>query len=127
MIAFLIAWIIRGNLIASAFGTFVGNPVTFPFIWISTYDIGVWVLGREPQTQLEPMDLSLDLLANEALSAVLPILKPMTIGSLPLGVLAGAICYVPVRSAVETYQSRRRALLAERARRRQEGSDHVET
>ncbi|MEQ8949382.1 DUF2062 domain-containing protein, partial [Parvibaculum sp.] len=33
LVAMLIAWVIRGNLIASALGTFIGNPITFPVIW----------------------------------------------------------------------------------------------
>ena len=36
LFAALFAWAIRGNLLASALGTFVGNPLTFPFIWAAT-------------------------------------------------------------------------------------------
>lgn len=38
--AALVAWCVRGNLIASALGTAVGNPFTFPFIWAAT--LGTW-------------------------------------------------------------------------------------
>ena len=40
-----LAWIIRGNVVASAFGTIVGNPWTFPVIWILTYELGSIILG----------------------------------------------------------------------------------
>ena len=51
-IGFAIAWVLRGNLIASAFGTFVGNPLTFPIIWLATYDLGYWLLqGSEAPSE----------------------------------------------------------------------------
>ncbi|MEL7229045.1 MAG: DUF2062 domain-containing protein, partial [Pseudomonadota bacterium] len=46
-LAALLAWLIRGNLIASALGTFVGNPLTFPLIWAATYKVGHFVLQTD--------------------------------------------------------------------------------
>ena len=37
----LFAWLIRGNLVASWIGTLVGNPWTFPFIWVGIYRLGL--------------------------------------------------------------------------------------
>ena len=31
LLAAVLAWMVRGNLLAPALGTFVGNPLTFPF------------------------------------------------------------------------------------------------
>jgi uncharacterized protein (DUF2062 family) len=45
----LIAFMIRGNVIASAVGTAIGNPWTFPIIWLWIYQLGVWILGEETQ------------------------------------------------------------------------------
>ena len=39
------AYLIRGSIIASAIGTVVGNPLTFPFIWALTYETGAILLG----------------------------------------------------------------------------------
>jgi uncharacterized protein (DUF2062 family) len=39
VIAVVIAWLLRGNLIAGAVGTFIGNPLSFPFIWAGTYEV----------------------------------------------------------------------------------------
>src|SRR5262245_7456667 len=47
LITFLIAWPLRGNLIAAALATNVGNPLTFPFIWAATYQLGHIILRRE--------------------------------------------------------------------------------
>lgn len=106
MIAFAVAWICRGNLIASAFGTFVGNPLTFPFIWIATYDLGYWVLqGSEAPD--EP-SLSINMFSGQALEAILPVLVPMIIGGVPLGLVCAGIVYYLTRSTVEAYQTQKR-------------------
>ena len=47
VITFALAWLVRGNMIAGAIGTGLGNPATFPFIWAGTYEIGQLMLrGR---------------------------------------------------------------------------------
>ena len=40
LLAILISWIIGGSMAAAIIGTLFGNPWTFPFIWILTYEIG---------------------------------------------------------------------------------------
>ncbi len=43
--AALIAWIIRGNIVAALLGTFVGNPLTTPFIAALSVGLGRAILG----------------------------------------------------------------------------------
>lgn len=113
MIGFAVAWLLRGNLIASAFGTFVGNPLTFPFIWLATYDLGYWLLqGSEAP---EGPEMSMDMFSGQALDSILPVLVPMTVGGIPLGLACGAIIYYLTRSTVEAYQSQKREKLAAKA------------
>ena len=44
IIAPLVAWAIRGNIVAALLGTFVGNPLTFPFIAVLSVSLGRWML-----------------------------------------------------------------------------------
>ncbi|WP_149588580.1 DUF2062 domain-containing protein [Tabrizicola flagellatus] len=44
-LAVFLAWIIRGNIIASLIGTAAGNPLTFPFIAMLSIDLGQTILG----------------------------------------------------------------------------------
>ena len=115
MIGFALAWIFRGNLIAAAFGTFFGNPFTFPLIWISSYDLGVWILGRVGPAAVPPVDISLNFFLDQGLDVIWPIIEPMVVGGVPLGLVFALGSYLPVRSAVEAYQKRRRVRLTERA------------
>ncbi len=41
----IVAYAIKGNLLASLIGTFVGNPWTFPLMWYASYALGVWLFG----------------------------------------------------------------------------------
>lgn len=115
VIGFALAWVCRGNLIAAAFGTFFGNPLTFPLIWISSYDLGVWILGGMDTAVMRPADMSLDFFLGQGVDVIWPIIKPMVVGGAPLGLFFALSSYLPVRGAVEAYQKRRRARLAARA------------
>ena len=44
-LAAIVAWVIGGNILTSAIGTVVGNPLTFPFIWFATHNVGSVMLG----------------------------------------------------------------------------------
>ena len=39
------ALLVRGNYLAAVVGTLVGNPWTFPFIWLVSYQLGHALLG----------------------------------------------------------------------------------
>ncbi|MDZ4096804.1 MAG: DUF2062 domain-containing protein [Paracoccaceae bacterium] len=43
--AALIAILLRGNILAALMATFVGNPITFPIIAVSSVELGHWILG----------------------------------------------------------------------------------
>ena len=45
IIAALLAWPLRGNILAAALGTLVGNPITFPIMWGTSYQIGLILLA----------------------------------------------------------------------------------
>jgi uncharacterized protein (DUF2062 family) len=108
IITFMIAWALRANMIAGALGTFVGNPLTFPLIWASTYELGHFILDGDDN---EPSAGFPDLVLPQPLEQILPLLKPMLIGAIPLGLTLGAIVYLIVYNAVSAYQQERRERL----------------
>lgn len=109
VIAALLAWALGGNILASAFGTIVGNPITFPFIVPAIYETGKFVLGQGGEMQ--EFDLWDAILAWD-FAAIWPTWKPMMVGGFIIGPIVGVIFYFLVRSAVEAYQARRRARFA---------------
>jgi uncharacterized protein (DUF2062 family) len=119
MLAAIIAWLLRGNLLASAIGTVVGNPLTFPFIWAATLQAGRFILldRHDPRDELRVGTMLRHLDFADLWG---PIIKPMTIGAIPLGLAAALVFYVVTRWAVIVFRDQRRRRLAERARRRAE-------
>lgn len=117
-IAALLAWCLGGNLVASAIGTAVGNPLTFPLIWGATYETGRLILLGGEQAQLAPVHIGRMLRHLEFSQLWQPLIKPMTVGSLPLGLLFAVAFYVLTRWGLVAFREQRRRRLAERARRR---------
>lgn len=111
-ISFLVAFLIGGNILAAAFGTAVGNPLTFPAIWISSYNVGSLVLGAGP-SGLSPHEIGFSL-TRQPLHAIVPLLRTMLIGGIPLGLIFGIIAYATIWWAVISYQRGRRQRLADR-------------
>ncbi len=101
----LVAWIIGGSIVAAVLGTFVGNPITYPIFWVATYELGSLMLGRGAAKP--HIDLSRDFFQTDQLW---PIVQPMSLGALPIGLALAALSYVLVRPAVNAYQHRRRSL-----------------
>ena len=124
LISFVIAFFVGGNMIAAALGTMIGNPISFPLIWVSTYNVGSLILGQEPR-DFDAAALSRGVLQN-SMETLLPILKPMLIGCLPIGGLIGLVFYFVVRAAVSTYQNGRKERLKERAQLREGGGEGVQ-
>lgn len=131
IIAFIVAYIIAGNMIAAATGTFLGNPVTFPFIWAATYSTGNLILkgetnGQKPEDALQGLremsmwDTGLHGIVDIATSIWEPVLKPMSVGAIPLGITAALFAYVITRWSAVAFQLSRRKMLAEKARKLKE-------
>jgi uncharacterized protein (DUF2062 family) len=112
IISFIVAFLIGGNMLAAAFGTAVGNPLTFPLIWLSTYKVGNFMLGFEHADM--PAEAISANLVGSSMSSILPLLQSMTIGGLPLGLAFGAVAYALVWWGVRAYQRARRVRLASR-------------
>lgn len=128
LLAFTIAWAVRGNLVASAFGTAVGNPLTFPLIFTATYETGHYIRGLFRPVTPPAGDAAAHGQAvieqgffSGGFDALWPVVATMCIGAIPLGVVAFAIFYFLMRSLVSALQHARRSRRAHRqaARRAQ--------
>ena len=119
LIAALIAWTFGGNIIASAVGTWAGNPISFPFIWLATFNIGHLMLGTEDKAGDLP-ELSFGLFIDAPISALFPVILPMAVGGLVVGTVMSVATYYPSLWAVRFYQKRRR----DKLQRAQAGIDN---
>ena len=102
----LIVYFIGGNFLAAVAGTWVGNPFTFPFIWIATYSSGSLIMGGNGRLSELPT-LSFGLIIDKPLELFQPVILPMLVGSLPVGLALGVATYYPSLWAIKIYQKRR--------------------
>jgi uncharacterized protein (DUF2062 family) len=121
MIAATIAWVGRANISAALLGTWAGNPVTWPMMWVASYLIGVTLLGEAGAMTADELQRALSRLgtftpdraslmaAFDGAKAVLwPILKPLFVGGLVLGLISGSALYFIGRRAAEAFRTRSR-------------------
>lgn len=119
--AAVIAWIMRGNILAALFGTFFGNPITLPLIATVSVEFGVWLLGYPP-VPLHKVISSFSLASVELWSNVTAIFTsatadwarlgeffryvflPYLVGGVVPGIIAGIICYYISYWLVMSYQ-----------------------
>lgn len=108
-----LAWLLSGNMVAAAIGTAVGNPITFPAIWLASYRTGSFLLGRGASREGAAENFSNVFLHGDGpfhhilIRMWEPLVLPMLVGGIPLGLAAGAALYFLTRPAVETFQAGR--------------------
>ena len=51
-VAALLAWAVRGNVLAAVLGTLLSNPITTPIIALVSLNLGYWMLGSPENVSL---------------------------------------------------------------------------
>ena len=130
-----IAWVIGGNILAALLATFVGNPITFPFIAYAATWLGREIMGNHgvlsPKMIFgEFADATAQLWQN--LRAVFgpgeahwdqlgsfyhDIFLPYLVGGVILGTIAGVIAHYMTVPVIRAYHRRRARKLAARIER----------
>ncbi|MBC6497679.1 MAG: DUF2062 domain-containing protein [Alphaproteobacteria bacterium GM7ARS4] len=114
-LAFIVAWSVKGNIAASMIGTLIGNPATFPLIWLACYTLGSLILGLFSVS----VDLSFfnALFSQESLWRSVTsffsrdgfwyhIFLPMMLGSIPLSITSWCVSYYTVRHGIDLFRTR---------------------
>ena len=117
LLAIILAFLLRASIPAAIVGTFLGNPLSWPFIWVSTYVMGLQIVGFEGAFDPSAVQRNILLLWGalldrspqlfDATAALLwPLLWPMLAGSIPIGLLTAAIVYYISRNVVRGWRVR---------------------
>ncbi len=138
LIAGLLSYLLRANVLASLIGTFIGNPITFPIITVFNLKLGEWILGSDEYSSVDGGKIFegfLDFIfliyksfftegsigensvprMNEFLNGVF---IPYSLGGVILGIFIAFISYFLLRPLVSTYQKKRDALKAKRFKKK---------
>jgi len=112
ILALALAWLLAGNMVAAAIGTAIGNPLTLPFMWGATYEVGHTILHRGEPAAIQPASIG-SLIDEVGVTALWkPLLEPMIVGAVPLGLLFAGAAYGATRWGVGAFHARRHARLA---------------
>jgi len=128
LVAFLVARLMRGNVLAALMATFFGNPLTYLPIVFFAMKTGHFMLGTEFDEDTHRSilgkfkDASEDLTNNffslfsdtqadwQGLSVFYDeVFLPYMIGGLICGTIAGTVCYYLSVPVIRVYKKRRRA------------------
>lgn len=107
-------WLMRGSFIAMAVGTLVGNPWTFPAIWLVSYKIGKFMMGEYLPQNAAALPAEHVTLSN-MLEKPFELLLPMTIGSIPLALLGWLLSFYLVFRAVSRAKRARAARIQKKS------------
>ena len=138
LIAGLLSYVLRANVLASLIGTFIGNPITFPIITVFNLKLGEWILGSNEYSSgdggkifegfLDFIFLIYKSLYTEGLIGensvprmnefLYGVFIPYSLGGLILGISIAIISYFLLRPLVSTYQKKRDSLKARRLKKK---------
>ena len=130
VVAAILAWIMRGNVMAALLGTFFGNPLTYVPIALVSLNLGHWMLGTEFRGEVDENVFAKFAGAGEDLfwnawyalsghpvdwtaTRVFwhDVFWPWTVGGFVPGIFAGLACYTIAMPLITAYQRRRRGTL----------------
>jgi len=143
ILAAALAMLFRGNVLASAIGTFFGNPWTFILIWLADYEVGLGIirslnygadlrvlsieeLGEIMGNALKFMSFSGAISWAEMSRDLEQVFMPLLIGGTVLGAVAGLISFLITLWVVKGWRLHRaRRLEKALARAALARKDHV--
>lgn len=123
--AIALAWVMGGNIFAALLATFVGNPLTTPFIAVLSVSLGRWLLGVEgdigPQEIVAEIAAATGEVGHNVLTAFTreaadwthleaffaDIFLPYLVGGIIPGLIAATLGHYLTLPVVRAYQKRR--------------------
>lgn len=109
-IAVFFAAMLKWSKISAAFGVWITNPITAPFIYGLTYIVGAKLLGLKTIMTL-PDDITWSIV-KEMLKNAPVIFGALTLGGIIIGIPLAVLSYYLSYAAVNTYQQRIKAKVA---------------
>ena len=124
ILAGALAMLFRGNVLASAIGTFFGNPWTFILIWLADYEVGLGVIhafGFGADLQVLSIDELVAIMGNvirflsftgniswaDLSRDIEQVFMPLLIGGMVLGAIAWVASFLMTLWAVKGWRRHR--------------------
>ncbi|MGQ0564054.1 MAG: DUF2062 domain-containing protein [Gemmobacter sp.] len=132
----LLAWTMRGNILAALLCTFLSNPITTPFIALGSLELGHWMLGIDRPLSAVYIFSAFGNAGQELWNNFVAIFTdaptewgrlgefwhtiyfPYLVGSILPGIVVSLIAYYVTIPLVHAYQKLRKAKLTDRLEKR---------
>lgn len=118
ILGFVLAYLLRGNMIAAAIGTAWGNPITFPFLFSAAYQLGSFLTGflwPAAEVTEESTEIISQGVFGGSLETILPTIATMCVGATPISLVIFGSFYWITFTLVSRFQARRSERLLRRA------------
>ena len=105
VIAIFFSWLVNANYLSSVAGTFIGTPITYPFMWISSILVGNIFFSVD--------NLNKDLFENFSFYSwdffllIKPFIWSFVIGSTVLGLISSFLSHFLLKRLVILYRRRK--------------------
>lgn len=131
-VAGILAWVMRGNVLAALLSTFFGNPLTYVPIGIVSLNTGYWLLGIDREARGHGIGYAFKEAGRDLWDNMIAIFTPdkadwtdlglfydevffpYMIGGILPGILAGLVCYYISVPLIRAYQNRRKGLIKQK-------------
>lgn len=114
VMACCIVYLVRGNYLAAVIGTIIGNPWTFPLFFALTGAIGTAIIGGDIVAEIPVWDWDAIFVSPvDYFSRFLPVVFPLIIGGIPVGIAVWFLVYLVFKELVTRYRARRKPRAAE--------------
>ncbi len=136
LVGILFSWIIGGSMVTAVLGTFIGNPWTFPVIWLLTFELGQLILSSLAEYNVQATEniffkeimLLIDIFKNtfitgdfeklKASISSLTLIPVMTIGCIPFVFVSWFLSYFFLFRIIKTYQKKRKLKISKKFKSR---------
>jgi len=105
-----LAYLVRGNMLATVIGTVAGNPWTFPLFFTLTGTIGAALLGTDMVAEIPVWDWDAIFMSpTDYFAGFLPVVFPLVVGAVPVATSAWFLVYLVFKSLITRYRAGRRS------------------
>ena len=105
VIAIFFSWLVNANYLSSVVGTFVGTPITYPFMWISSILIGNMFISVDEFNK--GLFENISFYSWDFFLLIKPFIWSFIIGSTVLGLISSFSSYFLLKKLVILYRKKK--------------------
>lgn len=124
-VAWGLCWFFNGGYLAAFLATLIGNPLTFPFFWGLSFEVGRKIINVRPGFDERDMaTMTFSRLWYHFDRLFWDLLLPLSVGGVVLGIVCGAVTYFMMHDIVRRYHEAKSRRTLERKLAREMARGH---